>query len=109
MPNLAAPAAAAGAADTALFVARRPALFREAPGRAAGSVAVGVLWGTLAARSLRDGEHARGQSLGLAALLLAANGAMLAAHLRHGIRSPRVYGGAALSALAFGDTLRRLR
>ena len=48
------PAAVAGAIDTAQFLARRPALFREAPGRAAGSVAFLGAWVALAACGARD-------------------------------------------------------
>ena len=43
--------ALAGAADTALFLVRRPQMFRDARGRALGSTAFGALWLALAASS----------------------------------------------------------
>ncbi len=43
----------------------------------------------------------------LAGAVVGANAAMLAVHLRHRINSPRVFAGAALSAAALADVLRR--
>ena len=43
------PAALGGAADTALFLARRPGLFRESPVRAAGTAGFLGAWVALAA------------------------------------------------------------
>lgn len=103
------PAALAGAADTALFLARRPKLFREARGRAMGSVAFGALWLALAASSAVQHIRPRSATLALAGAVAAANGAMLAVHLRHRIASPRVFAGAALSAAALGDVVIRRR
>lgn len=98
-------ASLAGAADTGAFLAARPQLFREAPGRAAGSVAFLGLWlATAAATSRRQPGPG---ALALAATLLAGQAGMLAVHLRHGIAGPRVYAGAALAAVALGDTVRR--
>ena len=107
-PNLATAAAVGGTVDPAAFLAQNPALFRTAPGRAYGSVGFALLWATLATRSIAEGDHASGWTVGFAAALVAANGAMLAVHLRHNITSPRVFAGAALSVVALGDTLRRL-
>lgn len=108
MPNPATAAAVGGTVDTAAFLAQNPSLFRSAPGRAYGSAGFAVLWATLAARSAMEGDHARPQTAAIAGALVAANGAMLAVHLRHHITSPRVFAGAALSVVALGDTLRRL-
>lgn len=99
--------AIAGAADTAVFLVQRPELFSSARGRALGSVAFGGLWVALAAKSAVDGEHSDNSTLGLASALAAANAAMLAVHLRHHIANPRVFAGAALSAVALADVLRR--
>ena len=99
------PAALAGAADTALFLARRPALFREAPGRAAGSLVFLAGWLGLAAAA-RTREPGRAAPA-LAGALLAGNAAMLAVHLRHRIASPRVFLGTALSAVALAASARR--
>lgn len=99
--------AIAGTADTAAFLAQRRDLFSNSPGRAYGSVAFGGLWAALAVTSLLEGDHSDNVTLGLAAALAVANGAMLAVHLRNHITSPRVFAGAALSAAALGDTLRR--
>ena len=107
-PNPAAGAAVAGTIDTAAFLAQNPSLFRTAPGRAWGSVGFAALWATVAARSAIEGDHADPPTAAMAAALAAASGAMLAVHLRHHITSPRVYAGAALSAVVLGDTLRRL-
>jgi hypothetical protein len=99
--------AVAGAADTASFLAKRRDLFTTSPARAYGSVAFGGLWAALAVKSLVDGDHSDNATLVLAAALAAANGAMLAVHLRNHVTSPRVFAGAALSAVALADTLRR--
>ena len=97
--NATLPAALAGAADTAYFLVRRPRLFREAPGRAAGSVVFLTGWLGLAAAAAR-GDRGRGVTTTLAGALLAGNAAMLAVHLRHRIANPRVFAGTALSAVA---------
>jgi hypothetical protein len=106
MPPLATRAAVAGAVDTAVFLAQRPQLFREARGRALGSAAFGCLWLTLAARTALE-DTPRNVTVGLAAAVAAGNAAMLAVHLRHRIMSPRVFAGAALSGVALADVLRR--
>lgn len=105
--QLTARVAIAGAADTAVFLAQRPQLFREAPGRAAGSVASGALWVALAASSTAQRSRPGTTTIALAAAVATANAAMLAVHLRHRIASPRVFAGAALSAVALADVLRR--
>ncbi len=98
--------ALAGAADTALFLAQRRRMFTEAPQRAYGSVAFGGLWLALAAKSAFE-DRPDNATVALAAVLAAANGAMLGIHLRNRIMSPRVFGCAALSAVALVDVVRR--
>jgi hypothetical protein len=95
-------AAVAGAADTSLFLARRRQLFRDAPGRAGGSLAVFGLWLAVAASARRDHGRARPLTLGLAGASAAGQAAMLGVHLRHGIAGPRVWLGAALGGVALG-------
>ena len=97
-------AGVAGAADTAVFLARRPRLFREAPGRAAGSSLFLGGWLAYSACAGRDAMRGRGGTdTGLIALtLLGANVAMLGVHLRHRIATPRVFLAAALNAVALG-------
>ncbi len=98
---------AVGAADTGVFLAQRLQLFRDAPGRAMGSVAFGGLWVALAVSSAAQRTRPSTATLALAGAVAAANGAMLAVHLRNRIASPRVFAGAALAAVALGDVLRR--
>lgn len=105
--QLTAPAAVAGAADTAAFLAGRRRLFVDAPGRAAGSVAFGALWAALAVSSAAQRPRPGRATVALAASVAAANAAMVAVHLRHRVASPRVLAGAALSAVALADVLRR--
>jgi hypothetical protein len=110
LTNLAFPAAVAGTADTALFLLRRPALFRSAPGRAAGSVAFLGLWMTLATRTRHEGDgRPTSATLALSGTAFGGNLAMLAVHLRHRVAGPRVFFGAALSGVALADCLRRLQ
>ena len=106
MPTLASRAAAAGTVDIVSFLARRPELFREARGRAIGSAAFGALWLALAAKSAFE-ETPDNATLALAAAVAAGNAAMVAVHVRHRIMSPRVFAGAALSAVALADVVRR--
>ena len=103
---LAKPAALVGAADTAAFLAARPRLFREKPGRALGSVALLTLWLGSARIAGSDGRPGRG-AIAMAASLAAANLGLLAAHLRARIASPRVFIGAVLSGIVLTETLRR--
>jgi hypothetical protein len=108
--NLAFPAAMAGTADTALFLLRRPALFRSAPGRAFGSAAFVALWLTLATRTAYEGDdRPTSATLALSGSAFAGNLAMLAVHLRHRVAGPRVFFGAVLSGVALADCLRRLQ
>ena len=95
-------AALAGSADTAVFLARRPGLFREAPSRAAGSAAFLAGWGVLSGLAWRDRHRDRTApaTVAVAGLLFAGNAAMLAVHLRHRIASPRVFIGASAGAVA---------
>ncbi len=106
MPSLATRAAVAGTLDIAIFLAQRPQLFKEAPGRAVGSAAFGALWLTLATRTALE-ETPTTPTVAIAGAVAAGNAAMLAVHLRHRIVSPRVFAGAALSAVALADVLRR--
>ena len=98
-------AAALGAADTGWFLARRPQLFREAPSRAWGSAAFFGAWLALGAAAAGQGTASRRSALGLAGLLGAGNAAMLAAHIKAGVLTPRVFAGAGLSAVALGGVL----
>jgi hypothetical protein len=100
--------AVAGAADTAAFLARRLDLFRENPGRAAGSVVGLGLWLGLAASAAAEPRPGR-RTLALGSGVALANGALLGAHLRAGIVRPRVFVGAALAALALGGAAWSLR
>ena len=100
-------ASAVGSADTAEFLIRRPSLFREKPGRAAGSVAALLLWTTLGTRAAMEGPRASAWTRTLAASLLGANLAVLGVHLRHRIAGPRVFVGAAAATVALVDSLRR--
>lgn len=106
MVRTTAAAALLGAADTGAFLARRPALFREAPSRAWGSAAFLGAWLVLAASAVRDADRAGAATLGLAGVLGAGNAAMLAAHVRARVLSPRVFAGAALSGIALAGALR---
>ena len=99
--------ALAGAADTALFLAQRPQMFRDNRGRAMGSAAVGALWLALAVSSAAQRPRPGAATVALAGTVAAGNAAMLAVHLRHRIANPRVFAGAALSAVALADVLRR--
>jgi hypothetical protein len=99
--------ALAGAADTALFLSRRPQMFRDARGRALGSAAFGALWLALAASSFVQRPRPGTATVALAGTVAAGNAVMLAVHLRHRVASPRVFTGAALSAVALADVLRR--
>jgi hypothetical protein len=99
-------AALAGAADTASFLVTRRKLFRDAPQRAFGSVAVLGLWVALAASSKSDrGGRSSGRTLALASLNAAGQFAMLGVHLRHRIAGPRVWLGAALGGAALCGAL----
>jgi len=99
-------AALAGAADTASFLAGRRRLFREAPQRAFGSVAVLGLWLALAASSKSDrGGRSSGRTVALASLNAAGQFAMLGVHLKHRIAGPRVWLGAALGGAALGGAV----
>lgn len=99
-------AAAAGAVDTALFMARRPGLFRTRPGRALTNLALLGAWTTLAVRSACGQGRGDAATRGLAASLCAANTAMLAVHLAHRIAKPRVFAGPAFSGFALAGLLR---
>ena len=103
---LAKSAALVGAADTAAFLAARPHLFREKPGRALGSVAILGLWLGSARAAGGRGRPGRG-AVAMAASLAAANLGLLAAHLRARIANPRVFTGAVLSGIVLTETLRR--
>ena len=105
--QLTTPAAVAGAADTVVFLAQRPGLWGEARGRATGSAGFAALWLALAATSAAERQRPGTATLVLAGTVAAGNAAMLAVHLRHHIASPRVFAGAALSAMALADALRR--
>lgn len=98
-------AAFAGAADTGAFLARRTTLFRDAPGRAAGSVAALGLWLAVAASSRADGDKTSARTLGLASANAAGQLAMLGVHLRHGIAGPRVWLGAVLGSTALAGAV----
>jgi hypothetical protein len=104
MVKLTLAAAIAGAVDSASFAATRRDVLRAKPGRAAGT-AVGLgLWLAMA-QSAATGSRRRARRF--AALALAANGAMLGAHVRAGVKNRRIYVGAGLAAAALAGTLRR--
>lgn len=103
--SIAFPAALLGAADTAAFIATRRSLFRENPGRAGGSVALLGLW--LAGAGAARAEHPGRPAKALVAALGAANAALLGAHVKAGIASPRIYVSAALATVVAVDVLRR--
>ena len=106
--NAAFPAALAGSADTAVFLARRPAMFRSAPGRAAGSAAFLALWAALAARTFVEADGPPSPpTMALAGVAVSGNLAMLGAHLRRGVAAPRIFLGSALSVVVLADCLRR--
>ena len=95
----------AGAADVAEFLATRSAMFADAPGRAAGSIAGIVLWlGLLAVATLRyvRGERtgSRAVTVGLAALVAAGNVGLTAVHLKAGVGGLRPAVGGVLGILA---------
>jgi hypothetical protein len=93
-------AALLGASDAACFLARRRGLFRDSPGRAGGSAVVLAAWLGLAGTAARG--HRRRPTTGLAAAIAAAQAALLAVHLKHGVASPRVVAGTALGVIALG-------
>lgn len=100
--NLTQTAALAGAADAGSFLAARRNLFRDAPGRAGGSVAVLGLWLAIAASSKRDRHGTSPATIALASANAAGQAAMLGVHLKHRIAGPRVWLGAALAGVALG-------
>ena len=99
--------ALAGAADTAVFLAQRPQMFRDTREPRAGQCGFRGLWLALAASSFVQRPRPGTATLALAGAVAAGNAAMLAVHLRHRVASPRVFAGAALSAVALADVLRR--
>ncbi len=103
--NVAVPAALAGAADTAAFLATRFETLRRQRGRMVGSMA--MLWLWLAAAGMAVRNRSDGRATGVAAGLALANAALLAAHLRARVASPRVIAGAALSGVVLADLMRR--
>jgi hypothetical protein len=106
--NLAFPAAVAGSADTAVFLLRRPGLFRSAPGRAVGSVAFLAMWITLATRTAHEGGgKPTPATVALSGAAFAGSVAMLAIHLRNRVAAPRVFLGTALGGVALADCIRR--
>ena len=96
-------AALAGGTDAATFAISRRDVMRTKPTRAAGTAVSLALWSGLAL-SAATGERKRARGLAIAAL--AANGAMLAAHVRAGVANPRISAGAGLAAAALAGTLR---
>ncbi|MFN2451297.1 MAG: hypothetical protein ABR541_02975 [Candidatus Dormibacteria bacterium] len=98
-------AALLGAADTGAFLARRPQLFREAPSRAWGSTAFLGAWLALAAAAASGGGRSRAATVGLAGVLGVGNAAMLAAHVRAGVLTPRVFATAGVSGAAMAGAL----
>ena len=100
-------AAAAGTLDSAEFIARRPGLFMTKPGRALGSSALLAGSTTLLVRSLAERDRASGFTRAVAAGVFAGNAATLAAHLKHGIATPRVFVGPLASALVLAVVAHR--
>jgi hypothetical protein len=92
----------AGLGDTLTFAVSRRETLRAHPGRAAGTAAAAALWAALA-QSAATG--ARSRARGFATVNLAANAAMLGAHVRARVTNPRVIAGTALAAAALLGTL----
>ena len=97
---------AAGTADVAEFLATRPAMLTDAPGRAVGTVIGLGLW--LAVLGIATTRYIRrerpGQSsatMALAGLLAAGNLGLAAIHLKVGVGGVRPFVGGALGILAF--------
>jgi hypothetical protein len=94
----------AGTADVAEFLATRTAMFTDAPGRAAGTVAGLALWVTLlgvaTTRYARDRPGAGSVTIGLAGLVAAGNVGLTAIHLRVGVGGLRPFVGGVLGILA---------
>ena len=100
----------AGAADVAEFLATRSAMFTDAPGRAAGSIAGLVLWlGLLAIATVRyvRGERpgSRAVTIGLAGLVAAGTVGLSAIHLKAGVGGLRPIVGAVLGVFALALAL----
>ena len=100
-------ASAAGALDSAEFIARRPRLFRTKPGRALGSAALLAGSTTLFVRSLAEHDRAPRFTRAVAAGVFAGNAVTLAAHLRHRIATPRVFVGPLTSTVVLAAVARR--
>ena len=108
-------AALAGAADTGQFLVARRHLFRENRRRAGGTLAGVALWSALALSAARERrvrrrwlrrQRAGGRrTLALAGAVGAANGALLAIHLRSRPIGPRVFVGPALATVALASAL----
>ena len=97
--------ALAGAVDVAEFLATRPAMFTEAPSRAAGSVVGLALWlGLFGVASLgyARGERpgARAATVGLAGLVAAGNVGLAAIHVKAAVGGFRPIVGGVLGVLA---------
>jgi hypothetical protein len=100
----------AGAADVAVFLATRAAMFTDAPGRAAGSAVGLALWlGLLGVATLRyvRGERpgSRAATVGLAGLVAAGNVGLTAIHLKAGVGGVRPIVGAVLGVFALALAL----
>ena len=107
----------AGTADVGEFLATRPAMFIDAPGRAAGSVLGLLFWlalfGIAGARYFgRDRPWSSGATVGLAALVAAGSVGLTLIHLKAGIGGwrPMLGGGLGIAAIilsvASRDTVR---
>ena len=95
----------AGALDVAEFLARRPGLFTEAPGRAFGSVLGLLLWlalGSAAALTARDGQNRNRMIVPLAILLAFGNVGLTIVHLRANVGGWRTWLGGGLGVAALG-------
>lgn len=99
---------AAGTADVAEFLARRPQLFSSAPGRAAGSVLGLTIWMALAGLALRrmradDQGSLRAATLGLAAINALGNVGLTFIHFKAGVGGwrPLASGVLGVAALTF--------
>jgi hypothetical protein len=96
---------AAGTADVADFLARRPQLFSTAPGRAAGSVLGLTIWMALAGVALRrmqagDQGSLRAATLGLAAVNALGNLGLTFIHVKAGVGGWRPLAGGLLGIAA---------
>jgi hypothetical protein len=92
-------ASTAGAIDTLTFIVSRRRAMLAHPERGAGGLVGLGLWSALAADAVLS-RRSGPRTLALASALGLGSAGLLAAHLRSGVRNPRVAVGAGLAAVA---------